>query len=479
MKRFKHIACSLMLIAGFSAQAHSQDTTDKNTAFIEGAEAIIQGYTESGWFTGTVAIYKDDQIIFDKSYGLADIENNIANQSNTKIRIGSINKHITAAILLRMVQDGKLTLEDTLAKFDLGFPAEVANKITVRQLLSHRSGFADIFNDEYYRTYKSLKNIQDKLPLLMDKPLLSEPGTKREYSNYNYIVLGAIIEKISGQDFASVLKQEILSKIGANDTEYALTEDVTGKALSYSTTMTGKKVDRTAMLENVTPDGGMYSTPSDLARFYSHLFYENTILNDEMKAVLGNHYQKRDRKWEEIKANPDNIWSSYGGGPGVSAAVEVLFKDKLFIIVLANTDQLVAERISQRIADLHQGKTPEPALLPLGFFAYLYIEKNGIEAFSEKFETAIKEAGYKDYSDRWLNHLGFILWDEGEQDMSLAVLKKNVELFPTVANAFDSLGLIYERLGNKDAAIANYRKTLELDESFTSAKEGIERLSAS
>ena len=220
------------------------------------------------------------------------------------------------------MQRGEFDLDDPLAKFDLGFPAEIARKITVRHLLSHRSGFEDLFTEEYLDTYRSLKTIDDKLPLLLNRPLRFEPGTDRHYSNYGYIVLGAIIEKTTGESFGQVLAAEILDPIGALNTDYALTNDVTGKALSYTYTWTGRKEDVTHRLENLTPDGGMYASASDLVKFYSALYYSDTIINDRMKVIMMSGYRDTDRAWPEIANDPTSVRRAYGGGPGVSAAVE-------------------------------------------------------------------------------------------------------------------------------------------------------------
>jgi CubicO group peptidase (beta-lactamase class C family) len=445
-------------------------------AFLRSTEGIIDAYREADWFTGTVAIFDGDALIFDQSYGLADISQNIANESNTRIRIGSINKHFTAALVLRLVQRGELGIDDTLARFDLGFPDAIANQVSLRHLLSHRSGFEDIFTEEYRKTYKSLESISDKLPLLLDAPLRFEPGSDRHYSNYGYIVLGAVVERVTGKAFGVALEDEILEPAGLNDTFYALTADVPGKARSYRFTYAGNKQDRTGDLENVTPDGGMYSTPADLIEFFSKLFYSDAIINDEMKALMANGYSDRDISWGEVLESPTAVWSSYGGGPGVSAALELLLKDRLFIVVLANTDALVAEQISQRVVALYRGEEPEPAQLPVSVFAYQYLAEHGAETFSSQFEEALGSAGYADFSDAWLNRLGFELYGRGETERALLVLKKNAELFPQEENTFDSIAYVYEKIGDEAAAIANYRKALAINPEFTSSLEGLARL---
>ena len=341
----------IMMLATLSQASFANPADQK---IVEATEEIVSRYTKDEWFSGSIAIERDGQRFYSKSVGFADISKQIENRAQTKIRIGSINKHYTAVLILQKVQAGQLSLDDRLAKFSLGFSKEIGDQVTIRHLLRHTSGFDDLFNDEYLATYRSLLDINAKMPLLRDKPLLSKPGTQYKYSNYGYIVLGAILEKLEQKPFKQILENHIFTPIGVSDTHYELTDAVMGKARSYRYYTDRPKADKTDILENVTPDGGMYSTPNDIISFYSNLFYSNNLLNDEYKAVLASNYKTPTKAWSEIANSPTAAWSSYGGAPGVSAAAEILIKDKLIVVVLANTDGLVAEKISQEIVSTYK-----------------------------------------------------------------------------------------------------------------------------
>lgn len=454
-----------------------------NEVLINKTDEIIKQYTDPNWFSGSVVIFKNGKTIYDKSFGLADIENQVKNTSATRTRIGSINKHFTATLIMQKVQSGELSLDDTLEKFNLGFPKDIAEKITVRHLLRHRAGFADIFNNEYFKTYRSLKTINDKLPLLMNKPLISEPGTQYNYSNYGYIVLGAILEKVEQKSFQTIINENILNVIKTKNTVYDLTEKVKDKAKSYQFTTLGGKKDRTGRLENLTPDGGMYSTPYDLALFYSKLFYSNELLNDHSKAIMKNHYKQSIKPWSDFLNNEETKVISYGGGPGVSAAVEVLIKDQFMVIAIANTDGVVAERITQRVMEVHQGKTYKKVILPVGLFAAQLLEEKGSLYFITHAKRDLYQAGYGDFKSRALkftarplNKLGFALIDNNQLDKAISVFIANTKIFPNEPNTFDSLALAYEKSGDKTNALQNYQQALALDENFKSAKQAIARL---
>jgi len=459
------------------------DKKVSDEVLINKTDEIIKQYTDPKWFSGSVVIFKGDKVIYDKSFGFADIKNKVRNTSATKVRIGSINKHFTLALIMQKVQSGKLSLDDTLEKFELGFPKDIAEKITVRHLLRHSSGFADIFNNEYYKTYRSLKTINDKLPLLMNKPLISEPGEEYNYSNYGYIVLGAILEKLEKKSFQQIIKNNIINVIKADNTQYALTENVKDKAKSYHFSPQGKKIDKTDSLENITPDGGMYSTPYDLALFFSKLFYSNQLLNDESKAAIGNAYKESTRTWSDILDSDKAKWTAYGGGPGVSAAVEILVKDKFMVIALANTDDVVAERITQRVVEVYQGKEYKKVVLPLGLFATKLLEEKGSTYFIENAKNEFTKAGYDDFTarplkftPRPLNKLGFALINENQLDKAISVFIVNSQIFPDEPNTFDSLANAYEKSGNNNKALLNYQIALSLDSDFESSKEAILRL---
>ena len=264
------------------------------------ADAIAQAYHDMGWFSGIVMMAENGNVNFKKSYGLADIENNIPNTTDTKFRIGSINKDYTAVLVLQQVQRGNISLDDKLSKFNLGFPNKTADKITVRHLLNHTAGFADIFIPKYNNNIRAYKNINDILPLLMHEPLIYEPGKDQRYSNYGFIVLGAILEKTTGKTFGQLLNENIHSITGCKNTHYEIAEKINGEAQSYRYSVFGKKINHTAQLEYPTPDGGIYATAQDVLTFFQTLFFTEKLIENKFKVMMMADYQKTKHTWEDI-----------------------------------------------------------------------------------------------------------------------------------------------------------------------------------
>lgn len=457
----------------------SKKQTRKKASFNEvasEAKKIAQAYHDLGWFSGVVMLAREGKPFYQEAFGLADEANKTPNTVNTKFRIGSINKDYTALLVLQQAERGTFSLDDKLAKFDLGFPAEVANKITVRQLLNHTAGFSDIFIPEYLNNIRAYKNINDILPLLREAPLAYEPGTDQRYSNYGYIVLGAILEKETGKSFGQLLQDNIFSVTGLTNTHYDIAENIEGEAQSYRFTLEGKKADHTTQLEYPTPDGGMYATASDLLQFFQATFFTNQLISDASKMTFVNDFQSSSGNWEKVLNSPNNGIGLAGGGPGVSAVVDIEWKDRLSIIVLANTDGNIAEAIARRILRVYQGRNYQPIQLPATNFAYQLFKEKGKKQFAADFQSALKEAGYGQANPSILNQIGYSLMRQKAYDEAIAIFQMNVDLFPKEANPYDSLGEAYLNAGNKDKALEYYQKALEIDPNFPSAVKMVAEL---
>ena len=440
------------------------------------AKAIAEAYHDMGWFSGVVLLADQGKPFYQEAFGYADIEKQIPNTLATKFRIGSINKDYTAVLVLQMVEAGKLSLDDKLDKFQLGFPAEVAGKITIRQLLSHTSGFGDIFIPQYIEHIRDYKNIGDILPLLMNEPLAYEPGTSQEYSNYGYIVLGAILEKVSGNSYENLLRENIFNPLAAKNTHYQIAEKIEGEARSYRFTVSGEKVDHTGQLEYPTPDGGMYSTAAEQLDFFQALFYTGKLISDESKALIFNDYASDGPAWEEIMQLDGNMQGYAGGGPGVSAVVEFLLKENVMFIVLANTDGGIAEEVARRIGQAALGRPAQEARLPMENFLYSTLKKKGIQHLQLNLDALLAEGGYDNRSPMTLNRLGYALLEEGQNQDAIEVFRLNTELYPDEANPWDSLAEAYFKAGDKKMALKYYRKALEIDPEMPSAKQMIGEL---
>ena len=430
-----------------------------------------------GWFSGVILIAEGGKPFYQKAFGYADIENKIPNTINTKFRIGSINKTYTDILLLQLMEKGKLSLDDKLSQYLGGFPKETSEKVTIKHLMTHTAGFGDIFIPKYINNIRDYKSIDDILPLLRDEPLQYQPGTDQRYSNYGYIVLGAILEKITGKSFASLLEENIFQVLGHTNTHCEIAENIEGEAKSYRFTLSGKKVDHTPKLEYPTPDGGMYSTAKELYEFMQSIFYDERLITNDSKLLKTFDYEpKKGYTWEKVLESPNAAIGDAGGGPGVNTVVEMLLKDNFTVMVLANTDGGIAEEIGIKLFRFYRGKNIEAPKLPAANFVYQQIEQNGIDNVKANFKKILQDNGYGRPDPMILNRIGYALMNEDQLEMAIAVFHANVDLFPKEANPYDSLGEAYYNKGDMASDRKYYKKALEIDPEMTSARMMLKEL---
>ena len=451
------IATTVAIILGLitSLATVTSAAAQDDQPIVAAAIAIVDSYHELGWFSGSVLLAKAGQPLYQASVGLANREAASPNTHDTRYNLGSIMKNFTAVLVLQQVERGLIGLDDRLDSYELGFPAETARKITVRQLLNHRSGLPDVFTSEYRENPLSFRTIADKLALLKDAPLLFEPGTERRYSNYGYIVLGAILEKATGRSFAALLQEDIFDPLSLEDSVYPYHTSAPDQSLRYTFNYAGEKIF-VGVTEHHSPDGGIESTAADVLTFYRTLFYGNELLSRKGETI---------REYFPVDGES---WVAFGGGTGVSAAVELDLKNDYQIIVLANTDGLVAEEISGRIYSYIQNGSYDPIMLPPIVFAWNMYRDMGAEAFESDFLTSYESAGYSQFIGRTLNELGMSLVNDAKWTDAFNVFGTLRELFPEAPQAYDSLAYAHYRAGDVKKAREIFAMALKLEPAFAS-----------
>lgn len=231
----------------------------------------FQNLEANNKFMGSVAVSQNGQIIYSKSIGFADVEKNQKANENTKYRIGSITKTFTTVLVLKAIEDKKLSLDQTIEKFFPTVPN--ANKITIKQLLGHRSGIHNFTNDEDYLTwYTQPKTEKEMVEHITKIGSDFEPDSKADYSNSNYVLLTYILEKIHKQSYADVVDKQIIKPLGLKNTKFGgKINTANNESKSYSYSGTWKEEPETDMSIPLGA-GGIISTPTDLTQFSDALF---------------------------------------------------------------------------------------------------------------------------------------------------------------------------------------------------------------
>jgi CubicO group peptidase (beta-lactamase class C family) len=306
-------------------------------AGIEAIKALVGTAVAADAFSGVVLVEKPgDARFWSTAVGEADKDAHTPNTLDTRFNVGSIGKSFTATAVAQLLAGGKLALDDTVGRFLPDYPnSTVREKVTITHLLEMQSGIGDIFGPRYERADKAaLKTLADYLPLFANEPLAFEPGTKRAYSNGGYVVLGAIVEKVSGQPYHDYVRDRIFGPAGMASTEFLPPSGpVANRAIGYTTRLGGARRSNAPTLPwRASSAGGVYSTAPDLAR-YAAALAKGTLVSGAALA--------------KVSRDPRGMGIA-GGSPGANAALETGVNGYT-IVVLSNYDPPSAERLAGAI----------------------------------------------------------------------------------------------------------------------------------
>ena len=282
-------------------------------------------------FSGVVLVAKGDQTKLARAWGMASATEK--NTLDTKFNIGSINKSFTQKAIEQLAAAGKLSIDDTVRKRLPDYPSAVADRITIRQLLEHRSGLGDIFGPKYFDAPPArLRELSDFLALFADAPLQFEPGSAQRYSNAGYVVLGLIIERVSGETYRDYVQKHIFDPAGMKNSGFwAVDEIVPHRATGYTKRGPTGPLDQRVSNDKTLPGrpssaGGAYATAADLLRFF---------------------------QWQNVSGVGVG-----GGAPGLNASVEI--ENEWAVVVMSNYDPPSAEALSRGAMAIIRGHFDEP-----------------------------------------------------------------------------------------------------------------------
>ena len=325
---------------------------------LDSLEAYLTGEFKADEFSGTVLVVRGGRTVYEKAFGLASREYNIPNRADTKYNLGSINKFFTKIAIGQLVQEGKLSFDDALGKILPEYPNPNARqKVTIRHLLTMTSGIGDFFGEDYDATPKDrIRSIRDYLPLFTGKPLAFEPGTQRKCSNGGYVVLGAVIEKITGGSYYDYVREHVTKPAGMEDTDFFEADAPTPNlAMGYTRGEEGRK--DSPWWNNIytrpargSSAGGGYSTAPDMLKFSQALKankfltpeYTDWLLNDREPSRGGKHTKSGHKEGK-------GGLGIAGGAPGINAMLEMDLEREYTVIVLSNYDPPSAVRVDRKI----------------------------------------------------------------------------------------------------------------------------------
>jgi D-alanyl-D-alanine carboxypeptidase len=322
--------------------------------------------TAENKLSGAVLVAKDGVPIASKAAGVANKADGSPIKLDTKFNLGSLNKMFTAVAIAQLAQKGRLTFDDTIDKHLPDYPnKEVAGKVTIHQLLTHTSGMGSYWNDKFAAQRASLTTVAAHIPLFANDPLSFDPGAKFQYSNAGYMVLGAIVEKLSGKDYYTYVRDHIYLVAGMNDTGfYKPGAEISNLAVGYTKMgpdgqPMGELKDNNDMREvKGGPAGGGYSTVEDLLKFHTAL-RTNKLLNAEYTKIMttgkveaGGPIGKYAYGFGDKIFAGKHIVGHNGGSPGIAANFEMYPELGYTAIILMNADPPAMMPVIMKIREL-------------------------------------------------------------------------------------------------------------------------------
>ncbi len=344
MKKYFNLSAAIILLNISLVAQQNQDvntvrvTTNKTNEI----EQVVDRIYENGQIFGTILVAVDGKIIFEKAYGYANLEWNISNTTDTKFRVASVTKAVTAMLILQLIEEGKLKLDGKLIDYLPDFPKEKGENITIHQLLTHTSGIISEWNMPDMEDWERLYYSKERLFNFITKQSVAfKPGERRSYSNFGYALLAMIIEKVSGKTYAQLLQEKICIPAGMKNTVPDINVPIIDKRASgyQHEYFTGYENAALIDMSVVFGYGHLLSTVKDL-HLFDQALYTNKLLSEKSKELFFD--RKGQFGWEYVqfkygKNNKEIECNQYNGSiNGFGSHIQRIAKDKVFICILRN-----------------------------------------------------------------------------------------------------------------------------------------------
>jgi CubicO group peptidase (beta-lactamase class C family) len=320
-------------------------------------EEVIRSFVSDQHFMGSVLVAHGKEVLLDKGYGFANLEWNIPNSPSSKFRLGSITKQFTAASILLLQEGGKLNLSDPVKKYLPDSPA-AWDKVTVLNLLTHTSGIPSFTSFPDYASLEPFATTPEQLvKRFRDKPLDFQPGEKWSYSNSGYVLLGYLIEKISGESYERFVQENIFTPLGMKDSGYdSNSAIIPHRAAGYSPGPNGPENAGYINMTVPLSAGGLYSTTDDLLRWEQGLFGGKLLSSASLQKMTTPFKEDYACGLMVHTVNGRKVIEHGGGIEGFNTLLAYYPEDELTVIVLSNLNGPTPEDIASKLAALVHGE---------------------------------------------------------------------------------------------------------------------------
>ena len=462
LRSLSHVLVALLLLSATVAQAAPQTPAKSPADWVAPLERqLLLAETELD-LSGVVLVAEGDRVLLRHAYGWADRALDVRNRPEYRFNLASMNKMFTALAVLRLVEQNRLSLDEPVIRWLPTYPnREVAERVTVRQLLGHTSGLGNFWEALQSRQPASVCSTKDFLDLFINDPLQDAPGKTFSYSNSGYILLGHLIETVTGETYEAHLQRTVFAPLGMHDTgSFPLDQVIAGRVSGHARSQEQPGLWLNNAYVNVfcgTAAGGGYSTVDDLFKFGRALASGKLLEPALMKQyTTGVHPYSKGRyalglSEETIRGN--RVIGHSGGHIGIAGELLVLPGSDQVVVILTNGDVdafwNVRNRVTRALLGDDKGSEAYWRTLDLVAYAQEHGTRSGLkEAARLGGAAAISESVIDVTAGKWLHR--------NDVRRALALFELNAQLFPTSDDALLRLADAARVLRREALAISSY-----------------------
>jgi CubicO group peptidase (beta-lactamase class C family) len=492
MKTISHIISigilSILVLLQVSCGSQ-QDEQVGATSKVDKINEIVGLYADYEGYNGSVLVSHDGEIIYKKGFGMANMEWDVPNQVDTKFVIASVTKPFTSMLIMQLVAENKLDLHEPITTYLPDYPKENGEQITIHHILSHTSGIPrDYDGSPEHNKYPDRHRLASLVALFWEESLEFKPGERFTYSNSGYMVLGYIIETVTGKSYETVLKENILTPLGMKNTGVDLHRPIIKNRASGYFKGFGEYFNSDYRdLSAITAVGNIYSTVEDMFLWDQALYTETLLPKKYMDQLFTKHVEDsgygghHGYGWE-LKPKPVGNTSEMietighsGSMQGFCALFTRIPSSNSSIIFLNNTSRAFLNAMTTAITAILNDQPYDFPRKPTAKFMSEVIAKEGIEKGIQFYKE------HKDLSDYYIDEVelivaGYRLLHAGNAKDAAEVFKLSTEVYPDNDNPYDSYAEALMTLGKNEEAIKNYKKSLELNPRNNNAVEMLKKL---
>jgi CubicO group peptidase (beta-lactamase class C family) len=447
----------------------------------QGAEQAMEAYREAGILNGAVLIARGEDVLYTAGHGVGGPGGGPLS-SETRFRIASLTKQFTAATILKLMEDGKLRLDDPITKHLPYYEPEAGNRIMIGQLLTHTAGLSRTAGRRDDRRVDRVTDVEPSIRLIMEDPLARQPGTGYEYSNAGYWILGAVIEAVTGQSYPDAVSEILVEPLGLEATSLPRSGDPVTSLATGMRAAPFSLEPEPFLGEHGAPwaAGMVVSTVADLHRWNLALHSGEVFDDPDTYAIMtapAEAFRESDVFGQVAAASglfiaelPNGREMIFHDGhvDGFTSELRYYPEEQVTTVVLDNGSGDVTATGNALTAIAFGEPVPEPQ--PASW-------RQVVDAIGDDDEADIPSA-FDELTETEINWLGYAYIAEKRPVVAVRLFERGAERFSNSANMHDSLGEALWHAGRKADAIGAYQQALEIDPDFANAKGMIQKIEA-